>query len=166
MASLRREIAKANHWTVERYTLRVYDALRDSESPQYRRRQSQRRDDATDTEGLPTPAFRLLGRQQGADSSAPIKTCDVYRESSSAAWLEADASISGVALHFHGNGVLARLGNEHGIMHFIDTGTTGPKRRQRFRVAVEEARMIDIDMPSNWTEQGTTPLRDPRRAFS
>lgn len=159
------EIAKETPCTIEWFTLRSYDPLRDKDSPQYRKRQSQRRDDAPDSQHAPVPSMRLLGRPPGVDSGSQVKTCDVYREKNSDAWLENDASIAGVVLHMRGQGILARLGNEHGVMHFIDTSTTGPKRRQRYRVLVEEARVIDLNLPTNWTEHVASPLRDPRRAF-
>ena len=159
------EIAKENQCTIEWFTLRVYDPLRDKESPQFRKRQSQRRDEVADHQTVPVPNMRLLGRSPGVDSGSQVKTCDVYREKNADAWLENDPSVAGVAVHVCGQGVLARLGNEHGVMHFIDTSTTGPKRRQRFRVVVEEGRLIDLSLPTNWTEQVTSPLRDPRRTF-
>ena len=159
------EIAKANQWTIEWFTLRNYDPLRDKDSAQFRKRQSQRREDAPDGQTPTLPSIRLLGRPPGDDSASHTKTCDVYREKNADNWLQNDASIAGVALHFRGPGIIARLGNEHGVMHFIDTSANGPKRRIRFRVAIEEGRMIDLSMPTNWTEQPATPTRDPRRIF-
>lgn len=159
------QIAKENKWVVEWFTLRAYDALKDKDSPQFRKRQSQRRDEAPDGHSFTLPTMRLLGRPPGDDTGSLVKTCDVYRELSSQPWLDNDHSIAGVALGLNGQGVLARLGNEYGVMHFIDTGASGPKRRQRFRVAVEESRLLDINMPTNWPEQVAPPLRDPRRTF-
>lgn len=159
------QIAKENRWTVEVFTLRAYDPLRDKESPQYRKRQSQRREDGPEGQAPTVPTMRLLGRTPGTDSGAMVKTCDVYREKNSDPWLESDPSIAGIALHLRGQSILARLGNEHGVMHFIDTSVSGPKRRQRYRVAIEEMRLVDINMPTNWTELQSPPERDPRRTF-
>lgn len=159
------QIAKENRWTIEGFTLRVYDPLRDKDSPQYRKRQSQKRDDNAEVLDATIPSMRLMGRPAGVDTGAMVKTCDVYREKNFDVWLDSDPSIAGIALHLRGQGILARLGNEHGVMHFIDSSVSGPKRRQRFRVAVEEARLLDINMPTNWTEQSTIPQRDPRRTF-
>ncbi len=159
------QIIKENKWSVEWFTLRAYEPLRDKDSPQYRKRQSQRRDEVADGQVAPVPEFRLLGRTSGDDSDTLVKTCDVYREASSQAWLENDPSIAGIALCIRGSSVLARLGEEHGIMHFIDTAASGPKRRLRYRVAVEESRLLDINLPSNWAEPAASPLRDPRRTF-
>ncbi len=158
------QIATENNWNLEWFTLRTYDPLRDADSPQFRKRQSQRREEQVqdETEG---PSLRLVGFPPGAETGGPVKTCDVYRQTSSTSWQENDQTIAGVALTLRGTSILARLGNEHGIMHFIDSTLTGPKRRQRFRVMVEERRLSDINLPTNWTELTAPPNRDPRRTF-
>ncbi|MCC6507706.1 MAG: hypothetical protein IT423_01260, partial [Pirellulaceae bacterium] len=75
-------------------------------------------------------------------------------------------SVAAIALQIVGYGVQAWLGNEHGIMHFVDTNASGPKRRQRFRVVVEPQRLLDVTLNTNWTEPSGQPERDPRRTFN
>ncbi len=79
--------------------------------------------------------------------------------------LEQDPSIVGVALQILGPGVGAWLSDEHGVMHFHDTGANGPKRRMRFRVMVEPAPPVRCIAGANWTDPVALPERDPRRTF-
>lgn len=159
-------IAEENGWKVDLYSLKMYDAARDRESAEYRKRQSQRKVDDNESPSEKEPSMRLLGHPAGAEATAMVKTCDAYHEADSEPWSTADATVAGVALQLSGFGVHAWLGNEFGVMHFIDANAASPKRRQRFRVQIVQHRLIEVPLAQNWPEPVAMPERDPRRTFN
>lgn len=159
------KLAVENGWKVDYYSLKPYDPNHDRESPEHRKRMSQRKNEATESELTKEPSMRLLGKT-ASDPVALVKVCDVFREPNSNAWSAKDSSLVGVALQLTGFGIQAWLGNEAGVMHFLDTGAAGAKRRQRFRVDVELHRLVNVQLTSNWQEPVASPQRDPRRIFN
>ncbi|MGN6544450.1 MAG: AAA family ATPase, partial [Aureliella sp.] len=157
-------IAAENGWKVDYYSLRAYEPAHDRESPEYRKRQSQRKTEEGEPPGDREPAMRLLGRTTSGDATQLVKTCDVYREKNSDAWLNAEPSVSGIAMQLGGFGIQGWLSNEVGIIHFLDSGG-GPKRRLRFRVMLEQHRLVDVQLGQSWQEPVALPERDPRRTF-
>lgn len=159
-------IAAANSWTVERYSLKAYDATRDPESTAHRRRPAARRNEAGEAEPEHEPSMRLVGDAAAGEASGEVKTCDVYSVESSAVWQSADSSVGGVAFQFSGAGIEAWFANEAGVMHLLDSGASGPKRRQRYRVVFEPGRLNNVRLGANWQEPASLPERDPRRTIN
>lgn len=159
-------IAQENGWKVDCYSLKMYDAVRDRESAEYRKRQSQRKMDDGEAPTEKEPVMRLLGHAAGGEPTSMIKTCDVYREDSMDAWNNPDGSTLGVALQLSGFGISAWMSNEWGVVHFLDANPNAGKRRLRFRVVVEQHRLIEVQLPQHWPEPVAIPDRDPRRTFN
>jgi len=159
-------LAVENQWRVERYSLKVYDPTRDRESPEYRKRQSRRKTEESELQADQLPSIRVLGSTSTSDAAQEVKACDAYRVESSQIWTVSDPSVVGIAMQLTGVGVQAWLGNESGVMHFIDSTAAGPKRRQRFRVVVEPHSLSSVRLGKNWQESAAMPDRDPRRTFN
>ncbi|MFO1064499.1 MAG: AAA family ATPase [Pirellulales bacterium] len=155
-------IAQENGWSIDYYTLRNYDPALDSHSNDAKKRSTKRPND-NDTSGPKEPAFHLLG--EVGDPPKSLRTVDAFHEKKADAWLENDNSIGGVVLQLSGYGISAWLGNENGVMHFVDSFGPGQKKRQRFRVSVEEGKLVKLNFPVHWQDAPNSAERNPRRSF-
>lgn len=155
-------LAESNGWIFDQFLVRAYDPLLDSDSPEFRKRSSERRE-AKSQDSQPT--LRLLSVSENAEGKKE-KVCDLFRISDAANFANGLDSSLGFVLQIRGEGVVSWLENEYGTVHFFDSKAAGPKRRVRIRVSVFSGRLLSIELPSNWKEPVSAPDRDPRRVFN
>ncbi|MEZ6137202.1 MAG: AAA family ATPase [Pirellulaceae bacterium] len=153
------ELSQQNEWRMDSYLLTAYDPLLDPESPEFRRRVSEKRIAANSE--ITQPNMYLLTEPN--EEEALTRVADAFRHDDSQAPDFSAASTIGFAIQVFGAGVSSWLGDEYGVFHFIDTTETGSSRRQRFRVDVSTGRLSSQLLPHNWPEPIAQPDRDPRR---
>ena len=158
-----RLLADQNQWTCEAYALHEYDARRDENSPEFRKQKAPR-DGAAKPQGIQQPSFRLLASVEGIVESGEVQV-DAYKLEDDLPFQSAWPNPLGFLLQLQGLGVESWLEGEGGVIHFYDPATTGPKRRQRFRIQVFPQRLVAIHLPPDWLEPVAANLPDPRRVI-
>ncbi|MEM7473453.1 MAG: AAA family ATPase [Planctomycetota bacterium] len=153
------EVANRNAWTCNTFLLRPHDALLDTQSPEYRKRKSEKR--APEIKPEDQPDIRL-GLQAGEEFQ---KLCDLFRPKSEEEFLSGLSRASGFGMEFHGDGVVSWLGNEYGTTHFFDSRENSSKRRLRCKTLFSEGRISKFEIGEDWTEVSSQPDRDPIRLF-
>jgi ATP-dependent Clp protease ATP-binding subunit ClpA len=159
-------IAREQKWDVAYYLAKPYDATRHRLHLEQRARAAQR---ASDDAPVPTsdePTFRLASSEPAADK--PEYAADVYRVEHASEWLSEGQSAAALVMTLNGVGVQAWLGDEVGVMHFLESpgSSQSNRRRIRIKVDIQPGKLEEATLPNNWQEPTGPASRDPRRLFS
>ncbi len=156
-----RSLAAEHSWGFEGCLLSEYDARRDADSAEFRKRVSERKvagDDANHRQ----PLFRMSAAQEKT-GDLPEILADAFATVGDDLVKSTIPSVRGFAIQFRGLGVESWLEAEAGVVHFYDPSATGGKRRMRYRVMVFSGQLQKVVLPLDWQELSAAGERDPRR---
>jgi hypothetical protein len=156
-----RQLAQRYHWQIASYRLTAYDPLLNPQSPEYRKRVSEKKLQNAREQG---PSLHLLSEPN--DDETPRRVADAYLHDGPSEFDLSPPSVLGFAIQIVGEGVASWFGEESGIVHLFDARSTGPRRRMRYRVDVFSGRLSSIMIPKDWPEPISPPERDPRKLIS
>lgn len=160
-----RQLAIENRWGWESFLVQEYDPRKDETSPHYRKLVSERKAPVELPTEVLQPSLRLAALEDAVQETR-LALADLYRHPDSERLMDQSPHAIGFALQLTGSGVESWLEEEGGIVHFFDSGQTGAKRRQRYRVHVFPHQIAKVKLPSNWLEPiPANNERDPRRVI-
>jgi ATP-dependent Clp protease ATP-binding subunit ClpA len=154
------QLARESNWTTETFLLQEYDPLRDRNSPEFRKRVSERRGSES-LAAANEPELRIPGLSAPGDEGQ--FRADAFPHGDSKALNEELATICGFAIQFRGLGIENWLDEEAGIVHFFDATASGSKRRSRIKIVVFPSTLAKVQLSHDWLEPIASAERDPHR---
>ena len=154
------KLANLNSWTIDSYVVKLYNPLLDKESPEFRKRASEKKTSLTEFNEVPS---LRLSHSTSSNEDASI-ACDLFRYSNDE-FPKKVHDAEGFMLNVSGTGIATWLENEFGTYHFVSSSSAGAKKRRRLKVTISKERVKDWTLPQKWDEDLSMDP-DPRRTFN